>query len=60
MTNITLTLEEYAKLYTVYVCATNLVEHKQEFDSEELNQWQVEAKNQYLKEAVEEFKKSIL
>jgi len=37
-----------------------LVEHKQEFDSEELNQWQVEAKNQYLKEAVEEFKKSIL
>lgn len=59
MTNITLTLEEYAKLYTVYVCATNLVEHKQEFDSEELNQWQVEAKNQYLKEAVEEFKQSI-
>ncbi len=60
MSNITLTSEEYAKLYTVYVCATNLVEHKQEFDSEELNQWQVEAKNQYLKEAVEEFKKSIL
>ena len=59
MTNITLTSEEYAKLYTVYVCATNLVEHKQEFDSEELNQWQVEAKNQYLKEAVEEFKQSI-
>ena len=60
MSKITLTSEEYAKLYTVYVCATNLVEHKQEFDSEELNQWQVEAKNQYLKEAVEEFKKSIL
>jgi len=59
MTNITLTSEEYAKLYAVYVCATNLVEHTNEFDSEELNEWQTEAKKKYLKEAVEEFKKTI-
>jgi hypothetical protein len=59
MTNITLTSEEYAKLYTVYVCATNLVEHKNEFDSEELNEWHKESKVHGLKEAVNNFKNSI-
>lgn len=59
MTNITLTSEEYAKLYSVYVCATNLVEHKSEFDSEELNEWQLESKIDSLEQAVINFKNSI-
>lgn len=59
MTNITLTSEEYAKLYSVYVCATNLVEHKSEFDSQELNEWQLESKIDSLEQAVINFKNSI-
>lgn len=59
MTNITLTSEEYAKLYSVYVCATNLVEHKSEFDSVELNEWQLESKKHSLEQAVINFKNSI-
>ena len=59
MTNIILTSEGYDKLYTGYVCATNLVEHENEFDSEELNEWHKESKVHGLKEAVNNFKQSI-
>jgi len=59
MTEIRLTSEEYQKLYSVYVCANNLVNHKKEFDSEELNEWQIEAKRYGLEQAVKNFKQSI-
>ncbi len=59
MTQVKLTSEEYAQLYTVYVCATNLVEHTNEFDSEELNEWHLESKRYGLEQAVKQFKQSI-
>ena len=59
MTEIKLTSEEYAQLYSVYVCASNLVNHKNEFDLEELNEWHLEAKRYGLKQAVDNFKELI-
>ena len=38
MTEVRLTSEEYEKLYSVYVCASNLVSHKDEFELKELNE----------------------
>ena len=59
MTEVKLTSEEYAQLYSVYVCASNLVNHKNEFDLDELNEWHLEAKRYGLEQAVKNFKQSI-
>ena len=59
MTEIKLTSEEYEKLYSVYVCASNLVNHKNEFELEELNEWHIEAKRYALEHAVKNFKEII-
>ena len=56
MTEVKLTSEEYAQLYSIYVCASNLVNHKNEFDLEELNEWHLEAKRYGLEQAVNNFK----
>ena len=59
MTEIKLTSEEYEKLYSVYVCASNLVNHKNEFELEEINEWHIEAKRYALEQAVKNFKEII-
>ena len=59
MTEIKLSSEEYEKLYIVYVCAANLVSHKDEFDLKELNEWHIESKRYGLEQAVKQFKQSI-
>jgi hypothetical protein len=59
MTEVRLTSEEYEKLYSVYVCASNLVSHKDEFELKELNEWHIESKRYGLEQAVNNFKQSI-
>ena len=59
MTEIKLSSEEYEKLYSVYVCASNLVNHKDEFELKELNEWHIESKRYGLEQAVKQFKQSI-
>lgn len=59
MTEVKLTSEEYTQLYSVYVCASNLVNHKNGFDLKELNEWHLESKLYGLEQAVKNFKQSI-
>ncbi len=59
MTEVKLTSEEYEKLYSVYVCASSLVNHKNEFDLEEMNEWHIETKRYGLEQAVKNFKEII-
>ncbi len=59
MTEVKLTSEEYQKLYSVYVCASNLINHKNEFELEEINEWHIETKRYGLEQAVKNFKETI-
>lgn len=53
MTEVRVTSEEYAQLYSIYFCAKELVNHE---TLEDMNEIVLDSKNKMLKEAVDSFK----